>query len=333
VMGRRTIQTPAKINLGLRITGRRADGYHLLESVFAPIDLCDEVEIEVSPGEDSIRFELQETPGSDLPAALRIETGGEDNLVVRAAQAFREATQLPGQIRLSLRKGIPAGAGLGGGSSDAAAVLLGLASIAGELSGRIPSLEAMALPLGADVPFFLSPVPSLVTGIGEEIEAIPGMRSLDLVIANPGISVATAEVYRVADGLSDSLTASGAGSTMRAISRLSGETHDWVPALGDLLVNHLEPAAIRLCPPIGRVMDRMRETGAVGVSMSGSGATVFGVFESAEQALTASESLRYSTGSGNSGSIGEGLGEASQDSSDALWTRVTQVKSFTGREQ
>jgi 4-diphosphocytidyl-2-C-methyl-D-erythritol kinase len=321
--GKRTLRTPAKINLGLRITGRREDGYHFLESVFAPIELFDEVEIELTPGANSVHFELLES-ASDLPYALRVGPEGPDNLVVRAAEAFRAATGLSGRIRLALRKSIPAGAGLGGGSSDAAAVLRGLHSILGTGPGGIKRLEAVALGLGADVPFFLNPQPALVTGIGEKIERIPKMRALDLVIANPGISVATADVYRVTDGLPDSLTASGAGSTMRAISRLSDETQDWVPALGDLLVNHLEPAAIRLCPPIGRLMERMWEVEAVGVSMSGSGGTVFGVFESAEQAERAAEYLRPAAGS-ESGRPNDESGSGL----DQVWAHATRVNTLS----
>jgi len=212
-----------------------------------------------------------------------------------------------GRIRLVLRKAIPAGAGLGGGSSDAAAVLRTLSVLAGsDLPARI-DLAELALGLGADVPFFLAPAPALVSGIGETIELIEGLPGFDLVVANPGISVATAEVYRVADALSDSLTGRRPGSTMRAISRLRSEIGNVGPALGDLLVNDLEPAAIRLCPPIARLMGRIRELGSLGVSMSGSGATVFGVFESAGQAEKAAQELRLSP------------------DSEKCWVRVTRI--------
>ncbi|MBJ20067.1 MAG: 4-(cytidine 5'-diphospho)-2-C-methyl-D-erythritol kinase [bacterium] len=307
--GRQRVRAPAKINFGLRLTGLRGDGYHLLESLFVPIDLHDEVEIEWTPGPDEIDLEMLENPASDLPVALRGVAGGAENLVCRAAETFRRATGLRGRIRLVLRKAIPVGAGLGGGSSDAAAVLAALSALVGE--GRPPRavLAKLALTLGADVPFFLAPAPALVSGIGEIIEPIRGVPEFDLVIANPGISVATAEVYRVADALADSLTEPRAGSTMRAISRLRSETGDWVSALGELLVNDLKPAANRLCPPIGRLMGRLQELGSVGVSMSGSGATVFGVFESAEEAEKAVQELR------------------SAPNSEDSWVRVTRTLS------
>jgi 4-diphosphocytidyl-2-C-methyl-D-erythritol kinase len=294
----RTLRAPAKINLGLRLMGVREDGYHTLESVFAPIEIWDELELEILPGEPRIDLEIEAPDPDQMPPALSAVTGGPDNLVVRAAAAFRKETGLEGRIQIRLRKRIPAGGGLGGGSSDAAAVLRGLASLFdGEVADE--RLHTLGLSLGADVPFFLSPTPALVTGIGEKIEPLAGLPELDLVIANPGISLATAEVYHAADALRSALTESEPGSTMRAISRLCGETGDLAPALGDLLINDLEPAARRLCPPVARLMKRLEEAGAIGVSMSGSGSTVFGIFESVDRASRAAEVLRASVSGGS----------------------------------
>ena len=295
--GSRTLRTPAKINLGLRLTGRRNDGYHLLESVFAPVDLHDEISVAWEAGPPRIELELHEDRLNALPAALSGVAGGPENLVYRAAQAFQSATGLGGRIRLSLRKSIPAGAGLGGGSSDAAAVLRALVALAGPRAPDPIELASIALGLGADVPFFLAPAPALVSGIGEIIEPISGLPRLPLVLANPAISIATAEVYRVADAMADSLTGPEPGSTMRAISRLQSEKGNWPLALGELLVNDLEPAATRLCPPIAALIERMRGLGSLAVSMSGSGATVFGVFESAEKAEEAAQELKTSPNS------------------------------------
>ena len=288
--GVRSLRAPAKINLGLRLLGIRDDGYHLLESIFAPIELWDELEIAVEPGPARIELEVDLPPRSTMPAPLAAVASGSDNLVVRAAEAFCKATGLEAVVRIRLRKRIPVGAGLGGGSSDAAAVLLGLADRMADPPGA-DALSGIALGLGADVPFFLSPGPARVRGIGELIEPLPGLPPLDLVLANPGISLATAEVYRTADELRPTLTEPRAGSTMRAISRLSGEAGDLL-AGGNLLVNDLEPAARRLCPPIARVFDLLHAAGALGVGLSGSGATVFGVFASRGQANGVMESLR-----------------------------------------
>ena len=291
----RKIRTPAKINLGLRLLGVRSDGYHLLESVFAPIGVWDDLEIEIMAGKPGIELvvELSNSSGGTLVPGLSNVTDGPDNLVVRAAAAFCKETGFDRRIGLRLTKRIPAGGGLGGGSSDAAAVLVGLASL---FDAEIPgeTLHTLGLGLGADVPFFLSPTPALVSGIGEKIEPLDGIPPLDLVVVNPGISLATAEVYRATDALRGALTDGRPGSTMRAISRLRGETGDLAPALGDLLINDLEPAARRLCPPVARLIERLREVGAIGVSMSGSGATVFGVFASGELADQAAQALRIS---------------------------------------
>lgn len=292
------IRTPAKINLGLRIVGRRDDGYHLLESVFVPVDLYDRIRLEWGPGERVTELQLEIAEASGLPKALAEVTDGPDNLVVRAAEAFRAAVPRPGRLRIALEKRIPSGAGLGGGSSDAGAVLSALAALAGPEAPPDGVLEEIALGLGADVPYFLRPRPAFVTGIGEEIEPIEALPTLPLVLANPGISVATAEVYRVAATLRRSLTDPGAGSTMRAISDLCGEIEAWVPALGEILVNDLEPAAIRLCPPVGRLLAALRATGALGVGMSGSGGTVFGVYPSMDDARRAADRLRSKTETG-----------------------------------
>jgi 4-diphosphocytidyl-2-C-methyl-D-erythritol kinase len=296
ITGRQSLRAPAKINLGLRLTGVRDDGYHTLESVFCPIELWDDLEIEIRPGVQRIDLTVDAPDATELPAALSAVTAGADNLVVRAAAAFCKHTGLEAEIRMRLHKRIPAGAGLGGGSSDAAAVLRGLASlIKGDSEERLlPGLEGVALGLGADVPFFLAPRPALISGIGEVIEPLSDIPALDVVVVNPGISLSTAEVYRATDALRIALTQPRAGSTMRAISRLRDETENLAPALGDLLINDLEPAARRLCPPIVRWIDRLIEAGAVGASMSGSGATVFGVFESRERASQAAETLRAS---------------------------------------
>jgi 4-diphosphocytidyl-2-C-methyl-D-erythritol kinase len=301
----RTLRAPAKINLGLRILGVREDGYHTLESVFSPIELWDELEIEVSPGAFEVDLEVVSGQGEGLPAALSAVTSGPDNLASQAARAFCLETGFERRVRIRLHKQIPAGAGLGGGSSDAAAVLLALSSLSdGEVHQS--RLERLGLRLGADVPFFLAPGAALVGGIGEKIDRLEGLPPLDLVAVNPGISLATAEVYRATDALRSALTEPRPGSTMRAISRLCGERGDLGPALGELLINDLEPAARRLCPPVGRLISRLYEVGAIGVSLSGSGATVFGVFESQADATRAAETLRASE-------------------SNECWIRVTRI--------
>ncbi len=268
---------PAKLNLGLRVVGRRSDGYHLLESLFVPLELADRLRIEVEPAaKSSISVALSGRAG-EVPA-------GDDNLVARAARAFLDAAGLAARVALTLDKQIPVGAGLGGGSSDAATVLRALARrFANAFSD--PALAAIAVRLGADVPFFLEPRPAWVTGIGERIEPLPEFRSLDLLVVTPTPPLATAEVFRAFDA---ALTHPSPSRTMPALRSGSG----WFPSAA-LLANDLEPIAARLRPAIQRVRSELERLGARAVGMSGSGPTVFGLFRDAEQAQAASKKGRF----------------------------------------
>ena len=279
---------PAKINFGLRILGLRSDGYHELDSLFLPLDLADEIRLSAAPGSDGspseIEFDLclEEELGparGDVPASR-------DNLAVRAARAFAEAAGISCKLRISLTKRIPAAAGLGGGSSDGAAVLRALAEIYPRaLSER--ALVEVALRLGADVPYFLDPRPAQVGGIGESIEArrVP---SLTLLLANPGIPLSTAEVFRAWDaapergdaGAEPSLSGPSSASTLPPPA-------DRVDLSLRSAVNDLESVAVALCPAIAILRDALTAAGASKVGMSGSGPTVFGVFESSEAAKKA----------------------------------------------
>jgi len=272
------LSAPAKVNLGLRILGCREDGYHLLESLFVPIDLADRVEIA-----------LCDTPSVELRIEGESASVPEDgsNLTVRAAVAFLQAAGIDAGLRLVLEKQIPAAAGLGGGSSDAAAVLRGLARIYPDAISP-QRLRELALGLGADIPFFLDPRPALVTGVGEEIEPIPGIPALSLLLAHPGVALATSDVYRAYDASRASLTPVRAGSTMPGVSALrEGGDH----ALAELLENDLEQAAVRLCPCISELREVIEGSGALAVGMSGSGPTVFGVFRDTISASRARDRL------------------------------------------
>jgi 4-diphosphocytidyl-2-C-methyl-D-erythritol kinase len=209
------------------------------------------------------------------------------NLAVRAALVFLAAAGIEAGLRLALEKRIPASAGLGGGSSDAAAVLRGLARIYPDAISP-QGLRELALGLGADVPFFLDPRPAVVTGVGEEIEPISGVPAFSLLLAHPGAPLATPDVYRVYDASGASLTPVRAGSTMRRVSALrkGGDR-----ALEELLENDLEPAAVRLCPRIIELRETIQGKGALAVGMSGSGPTVFGIFRDTIAASQARDRL------------------------------------------
>jgi 4-diphosphocytidyl-2-C-methyl-D-erythritol kinase len=261
---------PGKVNFGLRILGRRPDGYHLLESLFLPIDLG-----------DALRLSVRDVPGVDL--ALSGDCAGVPadgrNLAVRAAESFLAAAGLAHGVAIELEKRVPSPGGLGGGSSDAAAVLRCLAAL---LPGRVPPgrLRALALALGADVPFFLDPRPALVGGIGERIEPAAGLPSFTLLLAHPGVPLATGAVYARYDESAASLTPPEPGPSIRALLALREEPR----ALQSLLANDLEPAATLLCPVVAELRKEIEATGASAVSLSGSGPTVFGVFANEDAA-------------------------------------------------
>src|SRR5882757_5376916 len=264
----------AKINLFLRVTGRRPDGYHQLDSVFLPISLADEIRLEVTSAEvTSI------TLNCDAPALL----SNQNNLAMRAARAFMSEFDLAAQIQIDLKKKIPIAAGLGGGSSDAGAVLRMLANAAeiDDADDR-STIRRLALSLGADVPFFLDPRPSRVTGIGELIAPMPSIPRLPIVLAAPPFEVPTATIFRALQP--DDWSGPAPDTDIEAIVR--GEIS---PAI---MVNDLAAAAIAQFPEIRRLKALLEESGARAAQMSGSGGAVFGVFDSIEDAQRAAEKVK-----------------------------------------
>jgi len=264
------------VNFGLRVVGRRPDGYHELESLFLPLDLADELLLDVE--EASATRVVLELAGdaAGVPA-------GAENLAVRAGERFLEAAGLRRALRIRLAKRIPVAAGLGGGSSDAAAVLRGLAGL---LPGAMDpaALVRVALGLGADVPFFLDPRPALVSGIGERCEPLRGpWPARVLVLAKPGGQLSTARVYRSFDSAARPAALPGLRPLVEAVRSAPTDRS----ALVALLENDLEPAALSLCPAIAPLRERLREAGALALGMSGSGPTVFGVFEGEPEAASA----------------------------------------------
>ena len=258
---RRKTLAPAKLNLGLRVLGRRADGYHELDSVFVPLDLADAVELAIAPAAAAcVTLELAGASGG-VPADA-------SNLAVRAAAAFLAEAGLANALHLRVTKQIPVAAGLGGGSSDAGAVLRALAeSFPDALTA--PALARLALRLGADVPYFLSPRPARVGGIGERRTPIQDLPALACVLVNPGVALATADVF-----------AAFAARPLPARRAFYVE-------LGLDLANDLEPAAEKLCPAIAPLRERLRSLGARAVALSGSGPTLFGLFPDAAAAAQA----------------------------------------------
>lgn len=267
------IRANAKINWTLDTVGVRADGYHLLDMLMQSISLHDTLTLE--PAED-ITF--------SAGGATRVPQD-ESNLALRAALALRGYTGTERGAAIHLHKRIPSGAGLGGGSADAAAVLHGLNAL-WELNLPLETLLQLGLTLGADVPFCLTGGLARVQGIGEVIAPLPcGSRVYHLVIVQPCRGLSTPQVFRALDGMDISASRP---NTPQALSALTGGN---LALLADSLGNTLQPVAISMRPQIRQAITTLREHGARAAQMTGSGSAVFGVFATAAAARTAFAAL------------------------------------------
>ncbi len=246
------VTAPAKINLYLWVGQRRPDGLHEIESVMQSVSLADELSMSESEG-----VSLDVEPAGSAPE-------DESNLVVKAVHALRAATGSSAGAALRLAKEIPAGAGLGGGSSDAAAALVGLNEL-WKCGLSRKALEKIGASVGADVPFCVRGATAGALGAGERLAPLVVAGPLWWVIAMPGVSLSTAEVYARFDGLSGSAEPNDAHDLADALAR--GD----VERVGVSLRNDLTEAALALAPGIAAVRDALIEAGAIGVVMSGSG--------------------------------------------------------------
>ncbi|MDQ6663829.1 MAG: 4-(cytidine 5'-diphospho)-2-C-methyl-D-erythritol kinase, partial [Acidobacteriota bacterium] len=264
-----TVRAFAKINLSLRILHKRPDQFHELRSVFQTISLSDELQIRFTP--------LAET-STTIDGNIQIA----DNLVERAARLCLDEIKLTGAVEFVLRKRIPMGAGLGGGSSDAAAVLLALPVLA----GRIVPLErllALASQLGSDVAFFLLGGTAIGLGRGEEIYPLPDRKPARGVLIAPDIHVATADAYRA---LSARLT-----THLQQNKLVSFQSETWQGNRGRS-ENDFEEVVFERHPNLKLLKSRLRELGAKPAMMTGSGSALFGIFESRDQISRALESFK-----------------------------------------
>jgi len=260
---------PAKINLALHVTGRRDDGYHLLESLVVFAELGDRITVAAAT-EDG--FGVDGRFAADVPV-----DGG--NLVLKARDALRAAfphhTTQP--VAIALEKNLPVASGIGGGSSDAAAALRALSRL-WRLPADAATLARLALPLGADLPMCLAGHPLIARGIGEQLAPVRHFPSLPMVLVNPGIAVATPSVFRaLASRENPPLAPLDSADTVL----------DWLTTSR----NDLEPAAMSIEPSIVAVLSTLRTSGAAFARMSGSGATCFGIFDSNAAAAHAATAI------------------------------------------
>jgi 4-diphosphocytidyl-2-C-methyl-D-erythritol kinase len=261
-----TLFSPAKINLYLRILRRRADGYHELETVMAPLSFGDNITLE--PQKSGVALTCSD---KNLPA-------DDTNLAVRAAKLFAERMKIRGRgVKISLEKRIPLAAGLGGGSSNAATVLLGLNEL-WDVGAPLEKLHEIAADLGSDINFFLQKSAAICRGRGEMVEPIPCSVRAKVLLVNLGFGISTKWAYEKWAAMAKNaptLTAPAPESRLLVAALERGD----VEKLCGALHNSLEKLALEKFPILQLLKDFLRENGAAGALMSGSGATVFGIFE------------------------------------------------------
>jgi len=263
---------PAKINLFLQVTGKRADGYHELFSLMCCVDLFDKIFLQFGLKNIQIESSHPQIPLDDT------------NLAHRAATVFFKALNVNDGLKIFIDKFIPVAAGLGGGSSNAASVLKGLNHHYGNPFSR-NQLMSMGLGLGADVPFFLFGKPALASGIGEKLEAYPGPLPFHIVVVYPGFKVSTREVFQ---NLNLGLT-----NCEKKIKKPFSIKIDFDPGLH--LCNDLEIVTASEYPVITSIKEQLLIQGASGALMSGSGPTVFGLFSDSHTAERAKQAIDENT--------------------------------------
>ena len=274
--------SPCKVNLLLNILGKRSDGFHELETVLQPINLCDRLTF----GRAASGVELT-CSDSTLPVDAR-------NLVHRAATAFLQAAQVKDGVRIHLEKKIPLAAGLGGGSGNAATTLLGLNELFGQ---PLPStkLHELAAALGSDVPFFLQPRPALATRRGERIqplEPFAALRGTFFLLIHPGFGISTPWAYQNLARFPAALNGAP-GRAQKFVALLQAGD---LPAAAGEFYNSLEAPALDKFPILALYQEFLRENGAAAALMSGSGSTTFAIVKDQQAAEALGEKFRAKFG-------------------------------------
>jgi 4-diphosphocytidyl-2-C-methyl-D-erythritol kinase len=276
-----TVPSLAKLNLELRVLHKRLDGYHELRTVFQTISLGDKLEIE---------FDFAKRTQIELSSSIDIE----DNLVVRSAKTILDRLKVKAWVRFTLLKRIPMGAGLGGGSSNAASVLIALPALAGRQLG-LDEMLGLAEGLGSDVPFFLHGGTALGFGRGSELYPLPDLPQRAALVVATGVHMSTAEAYRALErGVTNSLTSQADSPILREFQTsawaLSERNLDQLP-----LKNDFEEAVFERHSALAQVKRKLRRLGAKPALMTGSGSAVFGVFADAAAAAAAAEQFPAGT--------------------------------------
>lgn len=277
------VRVPAKLNLFFEVLGKRSDGFHEIETLMAPIDLFDELSFEVdSSGAVSVecRWAVARSK-ADLATLGELPTA-ENNLATRALKLLRERAAVDQGAHVKLVKRIPAAAGLGGGSADAAAALIA-ANVAWKLNWTVNQLSSVAAELGSDVPFFLRHVTAVCRGRGEQIEPVAGLGVWNAVVVRPPEGLSTAEVYRHCRPTAHRRSSCPLVNAMRR-GDLRG--------LARSLANDLQPAAEQLSPWIQKITGELARAGCAASQMSGSGTSCFGICHSRRHAHRVAAQMR-----------------------------------------
>lgn len=266
------LKSPAKINLGLRIVGKRDDGYHDIETIFQMISIFDTLTFRI--GQSGIVFK---TDQKKLPT-------DETNLVVKAAILLRKETGIKKGVEIFLEKTIPIGAGLGGGSSNAALTLIGLNEL-WKLNLDKKDLAKLAIKLGSDVPFFLSGPTAFGKGRGEILTPVENNTNIFVVVVFPKIHISAGAVYKE---LNLGLTSNSKDINILALLLVEGKIAD----LGFHLYNDLESVVCKKFPTLIEIKKKLMNSGAIGSLVSGSGSSVFGLFPQPKSARKAAAKLK-----------------------------------------
>lgn len=267
-----TLKAPAKVNYLLDVIRRRPDGYHDLRMVMQRVNLCDDIAIT-----------LTASPGITVTCGKNGVPDGPGNIAWKAARTMLDLAGTGAGVEISITKNIPVAAGLGGGSSDAATVLMGLNELL-ELHLSDQRLMEIGVQLGADVPFFIFKKTALAEGIGEQLQCMPPMPPAWVLLVNPGVHVSTAWVYnnlKLTNG--------------RELAKLP-EFFNSIEDVCSIFSNDLETVTIPSFPVIAGIKEKMLANGACAAMMSGSGPTVFGLFKNRESAEKAQAELSGETG-------------------------------------
>lgn len=272
----------AKLNLGLKVLFQRPDHFHEIATVFQTISLADSLEVSA---QRATKTSIEVDSDTEIPG---------ENLAAKAARLFLAATGLTAQIHIRITKRIPMGGGLGGGSTDAAAILLALPAL---LDHPVPlsTLHQLATQLGSDLPFFLLGGTALATGRGEILESLPDQPDLHGVLLAPGLHISTPDAYRSLNRpLQSELTEPSQVGIMERFRRLVRSLHDiQQPAVWACFCeNDFEPVAFTQHASLRILLDQITATGAQPAVMSGSGSTLFGLYATVEAAAAAEAKLR-----------------------------------------